>query len=268
MKKLLSLLFIAAILSSCSDLEDNAPAFQGNIDNVFYKATESRATKRNAGSYTIQGITNNEILTLKVERSRENTTYELGGNSLSFATFEDENGNIYSTNPEGWGEVTITRKNTGQRFFNGTFKFTAIRPGLDTIVVDRGVFFEVPYDFNTTNGEDDPSEAELFIAQVDSNPFNPFDVSALKSNGSITVTGSNANKEIILRVPEDITLGSNELPQAGFEVSYREGANTESAVSGNIYIIENDPVGRILKGSFSFETTNYSVTLGQFNVSY
>jgi len=268
MKKQLLLIVMAMYICSCSDVQENRPAFQSSLDGEFLKANEAIATKRNEGSYTIQGITNTDVITLKVQRSRENTTYVLGGNSLSFANYEDENGNVYSTNPGGWGEVTISRKNTGARFFNGNFHFTAIRPGLDTIVVDRGVFFEVPYDLNSTSGEDDPSESELFIAQVGNNPFNPFDVIGSKNGTNIVIRGTTSSKEMRIRVPDDIANGSHTIPELGILLSYEDGGNEQIAESGHLQIIEHNVGARIIKGTFDFETSSYSITQGQFNVNY
>ena len=267
MKNLLLFLFITSLFISCETVETNTPGFQANLDGVFYKANDSKGIKREQNSYTIQGITENEILTLKVKKSKVGT-YLLGGTSQSFATFEDKDGNIYSTNPEGSGEVTITARNTGQQYLTGTFKFTAVLPGIDTMVVNRGVFFEVPYDFNVNDDDDVPNNTELFIAEINGNPFNPFTIDALGDETRITITASTSSTEIRLRIPIDADTGNNVLPTAGYSATYTNNNTTEDAESGFIYILENNTTERFIKGSFAFNTASANINEGVFEVEY
>jgi hypothetical protein len=272
MKNLILLLFTIIFITGCEDIEDNNPAFQANIDDVFFKASDSKAARRTQGSYTIQGFTENRFITLKIERSVVGT-YSLGETSASFATIEDNNGNIYSTGLEGGsGEINLTFNNTGLRFFNGTFKFLAILPGVDTLVVDRGVFFEVPYDFNINEDDDIPDSNDLFVSKIDGIPFNPFTltIELINENSTINLIATSPNKKIELNMPIDTSQGNFPLPDDNNEytASYTQDGSTEGAVSGSIFIIENDIGLRIVRGSFSFETTNHSISLGQFRINY
>lgn len=267
MKKLLLLLFITSIFSSCETTEYNSPGFQANLEGLFYKANDSKAIKRSVSSYTIQGITENEVITLKVEESSEGV-YLLGGNSGNYALYEDSNGNQYSTIPGGSGEIIITRRHTGDRYFNGNFRFTAIRPGHDTITVDRGVFYKIPYDEDINNIEDIPNTTELFIAQIDDEQFNPFTVDITQNETSIIINAFTGPKIMKLIVPIDVTEGIHTIPGNGYNAFATLEGTLQNANSGTINIIGNDTENRILHGRFSFETDNHTVTEGLFNVVY
>lgn len=266
MKKLLLILFAIVITTSCETTETNTPGFQANLEGAFFKANDSKSIKREQNSYTIQGITENEIITLKVKKSKVGT-YPVGGNSPSFATYEDKNGNVYSTNPGGDGEIIITGRNTGQQFLTGVFKFTAIS-GNDTIVIDRGVFFEVPYDFNVNDEDEVPNNTELFISNINENPFNPFTIDATGNEDFITISASTSTKEIRLRVPIDAETGNNSLPDGAYKASYTKNGVLENAESGFIYVLENNTTERFIKGSFAFETESHSISDGIFEVEY
>ncbi|MFT4698547.1 MAG: hypothetical protein ACI9SJ_001697 [Flavobacteriaceae bacterium] len=267
MKKLLLPLFITSLFIGCETIEINTPGFQANLEGIFFKANDSKGIKREQNSYTIQGITENEILTIKVKKSRVGT-YLFGGNSESFATFEDKNGNIYSTNPEGFGEVTITARNTGQQYLTGTFKFRGILPGIDTLTIDRGVFFEVPYDYNVSEEDEVPNNTELFIAEINGNPFNPFTIGGIGDETKIIITASTSSNEIRLRIPIDADTGNNVLPTSGYSATYTNNGNTQGAESGFIYVLENNIAERFIKGSFAFNTASSTIEEGIFEVEY
>jgi len=144
MKNLLILAFAAILLYSCEDIETNSPAFQGSIDNVTFKATDSRVIQNDDGSYSIQGVTINETMTLKISSTNVGT-YIVGGTSGNYATLENSLGIIYNTNPEGSGEIVITNSDASFNTISGNFNFTAMVSGVDTIRVHNGVFFEVRY---------------------------------------------------------------------------------------------------------------------------
>jgi len=144
MKNLLLLAFTAILLFSCTDVETNSPAFQGSIDNIQYKATDSRALYNDDGSFSIQGVSVDETMTLKIS-SNNIGTYVVGGTSGNSATLENSSGIVYSTNPEGAGEVIVSSSDAASKLISGTFNFTAMVPGVDTIRVHNGVFYEVRY---------------------------------------------------------------------------------------------------------------------------
>jgi hypothetical protein len=267
MKRLLMPLFTVLLVafSACEDIQDNTPAMQGTLDDVFFKANDARASETLDGDFLIQGITQDETLTLKVPSPQEGI-YTLGEGSANYASFEDIEGNLFTTDPNGSGKVEITRWDTTEKVVDGTFNFTAIIPGVDTLVVQRGIFYRVPYGFGEEVEE--PGNAGNFAAEVDGATFNPFTVTAVDSGNSIIIAGASTAITITIRVPVDVETGSYSLPEMGFGATYSEGADSEQATSGTIIIVEHDVANRIIKGTFSFQTANHSIGLGQFNVTY
>ena len=68
---------------------------------------ELLAVKNEDGSYTMQGINQDEVLTLQIDRAQLGT-YRLGPGSASFATYVDANENVYTTSPNGSGVIELT----------------------------------------------------------------------------------------------------------------------------------------------------------------
>lgn len=271
MKPFILLLFASIVLVSCQSTEQRDPALQAEVDSVFFNAFDSRVTESEDGTILIQGITQNETLTLKVA-GLEVDVYELGGNSENYASFENRNGDTYYTNPNGEGEVVISNWNLDAQTITGSFKFTAMIEGIDTIAVQKGIFFEAPYGFgiNDTGGSNgDPStNAGTFVAYIDGNPFNPFNVSAVESGEDIVITGSTTNRSIEITVPLTIEEGNVVLPAAGVELKYQDLDGEQEAISGNLIIFSHTPSDNKIKGTFSFQTADKVVSLGQFNVIY
>ena len=121
MKKILLLLLVTIVFVSCEDLETNSPALQAEIDNVFFKSLDANTSQNNDGTYLIQGFTGNETLSLKISNI-DVGTYIVGGTSDNYANFENIVGSVYSTNPEGSGEIVITDRNTSLNAITGFFK--------------------------------------------------------------------------------------------------------------------------------------------------
>lgn len=263
MKRYLFLALIAIIsFSSCENVEDNSAVIQANIDSVFFKSFGTNGVRTNGG-IQIQGLTDAESLTL-FTRSIQLGSYTLGEDWPSFAVFEDSNGNIYSTNVEGGsGTINITDRCVSCGRFTGDFQFVAINPGIDTIFVDKGVFFEVI----APTQEESPNDG-TFSAIVDGNPFNAILVNAVDSGNSLLISGVIAERTILIRIPLDVEVGNYPLPSSGFQASYTVGTDTENAINGNISVISHDTSARTISGSFAFETGTTSISGGQFNVTY
>ncbi len=265
MKNLLLLAFATTLLFSCEDIETNSPSLQASIDNVLFKATDARVTQNDDGTFLVQGITNDEALTLKISNNNVGT-YVVGGGSGNYATFENSLGITYSTSPEGSGEIIVTDLNPTLNAMSGTFNFTAMVPGVDTITVQNGVFFEVLYDGNSGGGGN--TNDGTLLATVDENPFNPFNVSAVDTGNSIIILGANNSSSISVIVPIDVEAGSFDLPENGFSASYTLNSVEEDAIFGNIVIISHEVGVKTLTGTFSFLTENHTIEQGQFNVTY
>lgn len=265
MKKFFLLLFVGVLaFSSCENVEDNSTVIQAEVDSVFFKSFDAIGTRLEDGSITMQGITDNEILTLHLSGFQLGS-YNLGGTSDSYATFEDRNGNIYTTNPNGEGVINLTDRCISCGWLTGNFRFSAILNGLDTTYVTKGVFFDVSFG---AGSDDDSPNAGTFSAQINETSFTPISVSAVDSGNSLLISGAETIKSIIIRVPVDVEVGNYSLPQTGFQASLAEGALTQNATSGNISVITHNIAARTISGSFSFITSQNTVTDGQFNVTY
>ncbi len=273
MKFRILLVLAIAFIASCTEQEDRNPALQSTINEDFFGALDARAIENDDGSFVIQGLTANENLTMFLE-SAQPGTYELGGTSQNFATFVDKDELVFFTNPFGEGRAIITDLDRVGQTLSGRFDFTAVVPGIDTLRVVNGVLFRVPFGFGViqepiTDTDSDPAtNAGSFAARVDEQSFTPFAVSAVSSDGSLTITGSGSMDAISITVPSDVQQGSFQITDQGFSASFRQGAVTEDAISGQIIIISNDTNTNNIRGTFSFMTENHSIALGQFNVIY
>ncbi|OAB79947.1 DUF6252 family protein [Cochleicola gelatinilyticus] len=262
MRFIYALLLIVPVLSGCENVERNDPALQGILNSELYRAIDARATENTDGSFLIQGVTQRELLTLRIQRGNP-AVYELGENSVNYASFEDFNGNTFSTSPNGLGEIVISNWDEVGKTLTGTFKFRAIQNGIDTLVVQRGAFFEVPY-----FAEDVDQVAGTLLARINGDNFNPFTISASREENSIIIKGSTPNKLLSIRLPVEVEAGSYSLPRTDFIFKYSLNNESETAVSGNLNITNHDPAMRRISGAFSFNTDSHTISLGQFNVSY
>ncbi len=183
MKNIVVVLFTIFAFYSCEHLETNSPVFQGEVDNIFFKALDAQIIENEDGSYTIQGISLEETVSIRIS-STQNGTYTLGGESVNFATYEDNDGNIYTSNPEGEGTVVVTSQDTLVNALTGTFNFVGILSGVDTLAISNGIFFEIPY---ITSGD---AVVGTFSTDIDGTPFIPFTISAADTGNSIIIIGS------------------------------------------------------------------------------
>jgi hypothetical protein len=129
MKKQFLYLFLFITFISCStDVKFNNPAFEGQKDNVFWRAVDAKASIGSGGSLTIQAYTRNEVLTLKTTSANPGT-YFLGTSDANTASYvlTDEAGTItFSTGMGiGEGEIVITEYDAINNTITGTFKFNA-----------------------------------------------------------------------------------------------------------------------------------------------
>ncbi|RTY85676.1 DUF6252 family protein [Flavobacterium sp. RSP15] len=152
MKKYLIFLGVLFLMISCAEeVSFNTPSLQGRKDNVFWRATASKATLASDGLLVIEGFTGNEVLTLKTTSispqvyplgtsNSKRAVYVLtGGSDVSFATGIDM----------GSGQIVITDYDEKGLTVTGTFKFSAENangnPSAGTVLnFQQGVFYKVP----------------------------------------------------------------------------------------------------------------------------
>ncbi|CAA9195949.1 hypothetical protein FLACOL7796_00899 [Flavobacterium collinsii] len=153
MKKIVSLVLLLFIVSSCSeDVKFNNPAFQSLKENVFWRATTYKATSGANGSFVIEGDLGFEKVVLKVSGSTAQT-YILGRDNSTTATYlnmQDSKSSRFSTGTnKGDGQIVITEFNAENRTISGTFKFNAWNEDeKDTekpkVSFTEGVFYKIP----------------------------------------------------------------------------------------------------------------------------
>lgn len=119
MKRFLPLFIIALAFSSCQeDVKFNNPGFQGQLDDVFWRADDARAYVSETGKLTIEALTAYEKITLKTS-SKNPGTYILGttnvNNSASYSSSFNDVDLEYATIavPGPAGVVTLTNGGTG-----------------------------------------------------------------------------------------------------------------------------------------------------------
>ena len=264
MKKYLFVLLAVISLISCEDTEINDVALQAKVDDRFYESNDARAVLNEDGTVTIQGFTDNESITLRISQLDERN-FQIGEGLPNSAIYEDMGGNIYTTNPDGEGVVTISELNETNKTLSGTFKFNAFLPGIDTIYVSKGTLYNISYAGGTIQ---DPTNAGNFIAKVDNNPFLPIVVSARDTGNKILISGSTANATIAVSLPQEVEVGEYLIPRSGFTAKYQDATGPETTSEGIITITEHNLGQKTLKGTFSFLTERTEITEGQFDIIY
>jgi hypothetical protein len=109
MKKLISLLAVAILLSSCEqDIQTNTPAFQAKKNDVFWRSNNAKVSIDVDGRMIISAYNQNETVTLKTA-STVPGVYVLGTNNQdNFAT--------YSNNINGFSDFYDTGLYSGPAF--------------------------------------------------------------------------------------------------------------------------------------------------------
>ncbi len=152
MKKILSLIVLVVVLTSCEeDVKFNNPAVQGLKDNELWKATDFSATRGGDNSLTITADNGFEIITLKTQNI-DPGVYVLGVNESNKATYTlsvDGIEMFHSTGTGiGNGEITIsadpTETNVTAGYITGNFYFNAEDEDGNVVNFQQGVFYRVP----------------------------------------------------------------------------------------------------------------------------
>jgi len=152
---LYSILFLA-LVSCQDDVKFNSPTFEGQKDNVLWRAVDAKAFLSANGSLTIEAYTRNEKVTLKTNFAAPQT-YILGSSATNTATYvlKDASGEItFSTgNGFGDGEIVIEKIDEVNKTVTGTFKFNAENVNNNPLAglilnYQFGVFYKVPIIIN------------------------------------------------------------------------------------------------------------------------
>jgi Family of unknown function (DUF6252) len=149
MKKIFLYISVLFALISCQDnVKLNSPAFQGQKDNVLWRAIDSKATV-SSNSLIIEGFTSNETVTLKTS-SPNKGIYSLGistDNTATYAITDATSTITFATGVKvGEGQIEITDYDSVNNTVSGTFEFNAIKSDLPSSVLNfrYGNFYKVP----------------------------------------------------------------------------------------------------------------------------
>lgn len=151
-KQILFIVLLFAFISCQDEVKFNNPTFEGQKDNVFWRAVDSKALLAADGSLIIEAYTRNEKVTLKTT-STIAQTYPLGTSTSNMATYvlTKTNGTItFSTGIGiGNGEIAITEYDAVNKTVSGTFKFNAENVDNNPLAgpilnFQYGVFYKVP----------------------------------------------------------------------------------------------------------------------------
>ena len=265
MKRIILTIFaLSFALIGCEDVQDNSPAIQGEINDVFFKALDVRGQENDNGSYTLKGENQDQELTLNI-RSADPGTYPLGPGEANFAIYEDGEGNQYATSPTGEGKIVITDHCVACETLSGSFNFVAINAGVDTVYVQKGFFFEVSYNLGGIEG--DTSDGYM-NAKVDGEPFETMIVSGEEIGGAIVFNGFVDNQNITIKIPANASSGNYSVNDTGFSASYTLDEVVEVAESGQISVNFINTTTRRALVFFNFNTANREITNGESRVDY
>lgn len=268
MKRTILLLFATVIaFSSCENLEDNSPALQGQIDSIFFKANDVRGQQNDDGTFTVQGINQDQTVTITIAES-ELGTYPLGAGRRSSATYVDGNENEYSTAPYGEGVIELTDRCISCGWLTGSFHFVARRSEFDSLPVtmQKGVFFEVSFLGDIQQGT---PPIGTMTAEVDNVPFTASAITVDEANGTIKIIGFDGLQEIEIQVPSNSVSGNYFLPMEGFAASYTANGETTQAEDGGLVSVNfnNTDLRKILI-FFDFMAAGKHITIGRTGVDY
>ncbi|MBL4662804.1 MAG: hypothetical protein JKY22_04450 [Flavobacteriaceae bacterium] len=268
MKRIILLLFAVVLaFSSCENLEDNSPGFQGEIDSVFFKAQDVRGTQNEDGSFTLQGISQGRKITLNLQKAQLGV-YELGGGRASSASYEDSSDDVYTTSPFGDGKIEITDRCLTCGWLTGSFNFNARRSENDTLSVgvQKGFFFEVS--FLNDNVDIGVSTNGAMSAEVNDTVFNANSVTVDVVGEKLIINGLVETSSIRIELPVNSVGGNYSLPREGFDASYTINGVTTQASTGLISVNFNDTSTRAIRIFFNFEAGSDIITVGNTRVDY
>ena len=144
MNKIFYLLIATVLFYGCGkDVTFNSPTFQGEIENVFWRAAQYELGSADDGSLIVTGIGGGVSISLKVpDIGTANYTITGGTDIAAEYIIADASGasTLYSTIGSGEGSIKITE--AGPEGFSGEFNFRAYN-GIDTVSVAFGTFHRI-----------------------------------------------------------------------------------------------------------------------------
>lgn len=228
MRKIFSIFAITLLFISCeNDIKTNSPAFQGEKDNVFWRADDSKVTMNAGGMISINAYTDKELVTIAVPNSvgihnlgtsnqaiNASYSYNNEGVVLHYETSLIE-GPVYKlagivNSGTGYASLNGNNVNTSGGNGNGlTLKITTNTAGAVTnvVVASRGTGYKAG-DIVTVNGGNANATVRILnimksngvveIEKIEGNAYTgSFSFNAVDDNGNVV----NFNKGTFYKVP-------------------------------------------------------------------
>lgn len=228
MKKIFSIVALTLLLVSCeNDVKTNSPAFQGEKDNVFWRAADSKVTINTDGTVSINAYSDKELVTVTLPNAVG--TYNLGTSDQDInATYSYNNdgtvefyetslieGPVYRlagviASGSGYASLNGNNVNTTGGSGNGlTLKITTNTAGNVTAatIASRGVGYKAG-DVVTINGGNGNATVRILnimksngvveIDKIEGNAYTgTFSFNVVDDNGNVV----NFNKGTFYKVP-------------------------------------------------------------------
>ncbi|CAM4352913.1 DUF6252 family protein [Flavobacterium terrigena] len=228
MKKIFSIVALTLLFVSCeNDIKSNSPAFQGEKDNVFWRADDSKVTINAGGTVSINAYTDKELVGLTVPDAVG--VYNLGtadqsinasysyNNEGSVSYYETSliEGPVYKLGAftsfgTGYASLNGNNVNTSGGSGNGlTLKITTNTGGnvIAATIASRGTGYS-PGDIVTINGGNANAAIKILsvmksngvveIEKIEGNAYSgTFSFNAVDENGNVV----NFNKGTFYKVP-------------------------------------------------------------------
>ncbi len=228
MKKIFSIVALTLLLVSCeNDIKANSPAFQGEKDNVFWRAADSKVTINAGGTVSINAYTDKELVTLTVPNTLGVHNLGTSNQSISASYSYNNEGTVsfYETSliegpvfkltgvintGTGYASLNGNNVNTSGGSGNGlTLKITANTAGNVTgaTIASRGTGYKAG-DIVTINGGSGTAAVRILnvmnsngvveIEKIEGNAYTgTFSFNAVDENGNVV----NFNKGTFYKVP-------------------------------------------------------------------
>lgn len=228
MKKIFSIVALTLLFVSCeNDIKTNSPAFQGEKDNVFWRADDSRVTVISGSSVSINAYTDKELVTFTVPNavgtfnlgtsdSNINASYSYNNEgSVSYYETSLIEGPVYKLGgiiDHGTGYAALNGNNVNTSGGSGTgltLKITSNVAGVVTgaTVASRGTGYKAG-DIVTINGGNGNATIKILnimksngvveIEEIEGGTYTgTFSFNAVDENGNVV----NFNKGTFYKVP-------------------------------------------------------------------
>ncbi|MES2864620.1 MAG: DUF6252 family protein [Bacteroidota bacterium] len=228
MKKIFSILALTLLLVSCeNDIKTNSPAFQGEKDNVFWRADDSKATINAGNTVSINAYTDKELVTITVPNAVGTHNLGTANQSINASYSYNNEGTVlyYKTSliegpvyklagvispGSGYASLNGNNVNTTGGSGNGlTLKITTNSAGAVTsaTIASRGIGYKAG-DIVTINGGNNNAVVSILsimksngvveIEKIDGEGYTgTFSFNAVDNNGNVV----NFNKGTFYKVP-------------------------------------------------------------------